>query len=574
MPNYTSNYKLTKPLASDLYNIDHQNNNMDVIDTNLKAASNKANEADTRSKTNASNLEALKSFQEDPFEETGSLVQVDLFQDAPLNVVSKIEPVQPGSGAPYPAGCGKNLLEVTAKNTTWNGITFTINDNGSVTANGTATDLSYLNNSVRLPAGNYFVNGCPSGGNITSGYFVRIVVNDQNVGDDIGNGFSFTLTEESEVVVRIAIRRDCKVETLTFNIMVTLASETDKTYAPYANIRPISGRTSAKLTRCGKNLLPLPYKDGHSKNENGVTYTVYDDGSVSAKGVPVAYSSFALYDGNVFPGDVIMTIGDDVSGIVVNVQSYSSDGELVFNKRSAVPSDPILIDYTNHPSVVRTVIVAVRQNNNTEVSGVMRPMIRLASESDATYEPYQRETFTVDFGQTVYGGEIDWGKGLLTVDGKMVTLTGGESWAWFESRDFLYLNGLQSAFEPWPNDLVCSHYKVPIYEAQENPYVTIVSTGTYNDQLRFYHTGYTDVAAWKAYLAEQYAAGTPVQIAYKLAEPTTIQLTAHELSALAGLNSLYSDCGDTTVSGRKDIIWLTHSLIKRIEALEAQVAGL
>jgi hypothetical protein len=59
-----------------------------------------------------------------------------------------------------------------------------------------------------------------------------------------------------------------------------------------------------------------------------------------------------------------------------------------------------------------------------------------------------------------------------------------------------------------------------------------------------------------------------------LAAPTTVQLTPYELSALAGVNTLYSDSGDTTVSGRKDIIWLTHSLIKRIEALEAQVAGL
>ena len=36
MPNQTTNYKLTKPLASELYDIDVQNENMDIIDETLK----------------------------------------------------------------------------------------------------------------------------------------------------------------------------------------------------------------------------------------------------------------------------------------------------------------------------------------------------------------------------------------------------------------------------------------------------------------------------------------------------------------------------------------------------------
>lgn len=36
MPNQTTNYKLTKPLKSELYNIDIQNENMDIIDETLK----------------------------------------------------------------------------------------------------------------------------------------------------------------------------------------------------------------------------------------------------------------------------------------------------------------------------------------------------------------------------------------------------------------------------------------------------------------------------------------------------------------------------------------------------------
>ena len=38
--------------------------------------------------------------------------------------------------------CGKNLLKNTAKTTTTNGVTFTVNDNGSITVNGTASALA------------------------------------------------------------------------------------------------------------------------------------------------------------------------------------------------------------------------------------------------------------------------------------------------------------------------------------------------------------------------------------------------------------------------------------------------
>ena len=50
-----------------------------------------------------------------------------------------------------------------------------------------------------------------------------------------------------------------------------------------------------------------------------------------------------------------------------------------------------------------------------------------------------------------------------------------------------------------------------------------------------------DVAAFKAWLADMAAAGTPVQVCYKLATPATIQLLHEEILALDGVNTLYGD---------------------------------
>lgn len=76
-----------------------------------------------------------------------------------------------------------------------------------------------------------------------------------------------------------------------------------------------------------------------------------------------------------------------------------------------------------------------------------------------------------------------------------------------------------------------------------------------------------EVASLKAYLAAQYAAGTPVQICYRLAEPVPFTATgAQPIPALAGANTVLTDADSATVTGRADPI-------KRITDLEDAVAS-
>ena len=76
-----------------------------------------------------------------------------------------------------------------------------------------------------------------------------------------------------------------------------------------------------------------------------------------------------------------------------------------------------------------------------------------------------------------------------------------------------------------------------------------------------------EVASLKAYIAAQNAAGTPVQIAYKLATPTPFIATgAQPIPALAGANTILTDADSATVTGRADPI-------KRITDLEEAVAS-
>lgn len=62
---------------------------------------------------------------------------------------------------------GKNLLQITATSTTSNNVTFTVNNDGTVTVKtgtggASANTNFFLNNSLSLETNNYTVTGCPS----------------------------------------------------------------------------------------------------------------------------------------------------------------------------------------------------------------------------------------------------------------------------------------------------------------------------------------------------------------------------------------------------------------------------
>ena len=131
----------------------------------------------------------------------------------------------------------KNLLKNTATTTTLNGVTFTVNDDGSVTADGTATALctfTISNVSADLQGKTLLLSGCPSGGNYQTGYALIIdkASDSRTVGYDTGNGAEIAVPDEA-CRVRIVIRSSVTVNNLTFKPMLRYAEISDDTYEPY-----------------------------------------------------------------------------------------------------------------------------------------------------------------------------------------------------------------------------------------------------------------------------------------------------------------------------------------------------
>lgn len=156
---------------------------------------------------------------------------------------------------------GTNLLSypyfrdtISGSPFTTNGITYTLNKDGSITAKGTATanawySLTYSNNAnfpngqFCLPAGTYVISGCPSGG---AGGTYRINVGAYTIASDgttsiasvqdYGNGVVLTLSEAAYIRIEILIYNGhaCPSAGYTFRPMLEVGEVAHRFASPAA----------------------------------------------------------------------------------------------------------------------------------------------------------------------------------------------------------------------------------------------------------------------------------------------------------------------------------------------------
>ena len=191
--------------------------------------------------------------------------------------------------------------------------------------------------------------------------------------------------------------------------------------------------------------------------------------------------------------------------------------------------------------------------------------------------------YTLTIPSTVYAGEVDAeGKGQAT--GRMLTLDGTEEWK-LENRycETAYKDlGIPSSGS---NVLAAKSSQHADRYIIDNPYANaladkcawVYGSVTYPyANLRIRHEAeQSTLENWKAYLAAQYAAGTPVQIAYQLAD--SVPFTAAggaAIPALSGTNTILTDADSMTVTGRADPIQTIDKLSDRIAALEAAATNI
>ncbi|MBQ1292807.1 MAG: hypothetical protein IIY21_02130 [Clostridiales bacterium] len=343
MATYTDNYTMTKPTYAEQADISVINANMDIIDNVMHSSQiSLAPAYDLNETYNTGDVvmyellmykcladnvtgawDSTKWTCTTAGEESGGGADLDIYGEASGTAEASfsdgaeaslveceigIVPSQDlhGYSKPWAGGAGKNKLNNTATSQTVNLVDYTVNPDGTVKAEGTATGGYALLTlgSITLENGNeYILSGCPQGGSGStyslfisgSGTFTQKV--------DYGNTIRFTMNETVTTPVSVIVYNGATVD-INFEPMIRLASAPSG-YEPYSNICPISGHSSVTVTVAS------------TSGGSGEDYTVnlgstYYGGNldVTTGELEVTWENIASYAGETLTGEWLSSLDE------------------------------------------------------------------------------------------------------------------------------------------------------------------------------------------------------------------------------------------------------------------------
>ena len=463
----------------------------------------------------------------------------------PLGVKAKWEPMQEGSGTPYPAGGGKNLFNpawMSEKEVSY-GVTWTITPDGTVTANGTTDSTAYYNSDYfSLPAGTYTISAMPH---------FRMTIRNADAGGAI------IATQQVGCPLTFTVENDVQKASLFFAASGTLDNVSAKpqiekgatatAYAPYENIRPIKGRDSVTVERCGENLLDIA-AFSLDVDKNNRTYKTNVQQLIP-------------------PGKYTLKVTHTNPNSGLGMQLFTRNGnKILIISGGTFNLDDILDNIYFYIGNV--------SGNADSIKDIM--LIPSTSTATTTYTPYIGQTNTLTLPETVYGGEVDAVTGEGKNTWKTLTLDGTETWRrqldWLiGDRKAYYLNNNAIGAKIELNSpAICSHFPTAKYISERNTVDlsgSCICTGKGTFTVILDDANLETVDKWKTYLAEQYSVGSPVQVAFYKETITPFTVTgAQPIKALSDTNTVLTDADSATVTGRADPI-------KRITDLEDAVAS-
>lgn len=129
----------------------------------------------------------------------------------------------------------KNFLPNNAVSKTNNGVTWTVDQNGVITANGTAegsNSTNVLTTQFLLKAGSYILSGAKSQYEFIQIYMANSPYTE--IARDTGNGALVNVATDILVNAIVAVSVGTTVNNSVYKPMLRLASDPDDTYVPYA----------------------------------------------------------------------------------------------------------------------------------------------------------------------------------------------------------------------------------------------------------------------------------------------------------------------------------------------------
>ena len=454
-----------------------------------------------------------------------------------------LEPIQDlhGYANPWVGGAGKNKLPMVLANIkslnttgTWNGNSYTL---GGVTievlmdsdsniigfkATGTASETVVFNINAYTANTGDILNGCPSGGS-NSTYKLYIRGGSTN---DYGDGATVSSSDvgvSHNIAIAIYSGYSIPSDGLLFKPMVRLSTESDATFAPYTNDCPISERTETDVRTEGKNLCDWKVNTTQNKlsiNLKAGTYVISANGTLSSGNWYLRFS-----DSN---GEYSYSASE------VGLTGYTKASSGWYYGDASAQYVSFIV-----PSGCTLVEIGKLNSNGTIYAQLEH------GTTPTAYTPYVApHTATLSFGQTVYGGHVDFKTGKVTVNRGTVTVDDTWVYGTYGGKNYLVKNpsdnkryGTSPHIDPICNMLPFGGYGGSSIFVDGNFYQTSTTTSA---DLYIQDSRYTSKESFVS-------AYSGCMICYELATPIELQLTPAELELLQGYNYISAD-GNINIS--------------------------
>ena len=277
-----------------------------------------------------------------------------------------------------------------------------------------------------------------------------------------------------------------------------------------------------------KNLFEITSASAYRR---GVNWEVRNE-SVKIFGTPTGTSDFVLGTMDLPEEGGTIVISSTISDCTNIIWDYctlnDTDGNVVYSFKETTPN--IILNLDNYPSA-KTLTLKLRIDQvYVEASGFFRVMVEKGDTPSGEYEPYNTP---------LYGGYVDLVTGEIWKTHHHYVFTGDETFYtsgsnWITSFIPPVNGETMRAYGPsWSG--VCTHYPYGPYKQGAIGVMYGENTCTFDFRIR-------DAEGWKAFAKEQYDAGTPIEVAYRLRDSILLgTLTPQQLSAFIGRNNFFSN---------------------------------
>lgn len=314
------------------------------------------------------------------------------------------------------------------------------------------------------------------------------------------------------------------------------------------NVRPIVGWDAVSIWRVGKNLLDW----------SKVSASVYTPYGLSFEKKENSIRVFGTSARN----------GESSFNIATTTQSELCGKNFIFSWFTS--EENVTNVYGLRTTSENTIAITINLTEGNSYDFTIQ--IAVGTEKLTSYKPYQGESYTIQLGQTVYGGKISISDGAVQTIYAVAEFDGSDDENWkksqHESGKIYYQTKVSKSVINGndPSKWMCNRLQPHQFNYASIDYPTF-SIGFQSDRITvcivLENESTLSVEEFKVWLSEN-----PVQFVYD-SDLVNLNFDPKTITSISGTNTLFTDAGNITVTGASDPIATITALQNRVSALES-----